>query len=98
MIILISSAVGSLNGVSLVRFYDKLAASHEQQATLDAKGNAKTWVEEASNLLSRQWPKGGSVASYSEKIINRSDDGLTKFYGLPCSYALVKGDTCIGYV
>lgn len=93
MTMLTSSTVGSLDGVSLVRvFYDNSEADHEQ------RGDAETWVGQASKLLSRQWPKGGPVTAYSKKIIHEFNNGSNNFYGLPCSYVLVEGDNCIGYV
>jgi hypothetical protein len=98
MTMLTSSTVGSLDGVSLVRvFYDNIGADHEQPAAVDG-GDAKTWVGQASKLLSQQWPKGGSVTAYSEKIIHEFNNSSNNFYGLPCSYVLVEGDNCIGYV
>eukprot|EP00980_Cylindrotheca_fusiformis_P019253 scaffold6572_cov106-Cylindrotheca_fusiformis.AAC.5 len=93
-----SVTVGSAKEVCLVRvFHEKFAAIHEQQSATDG-GDVNIWVKEASRLLSEQWPKGGTVAVYSEKIIQETNYGTsTELYALPCSYILVEGNRCIGH-
>jgi hypothetical protein len=84
------SIVGSGDsGVSLIRVYEA------DDSLTTVKEDPSRWVDQASDLLHQQWPRGGQAATYREKVIH-SYSSSNQYYGLPCSYVIVKADACIG--
>ena len=60
---------------------------------------ATEWVDQAAQILNEQWPRGGPINAYKEKIVQDFNNDQNKFYGLPCSYLLIEYEkTCIGCV
>jgi hypothetical protein len=51
------------------------------------------YIETVASLLQTQWPRGGPIAVYREKILHPSS---SLDYGLPCSYLLLRNRQCIG--
>jgi hypothetical protein len=51
------------------------------------------YIATASSLLQAQWPRGGPIAVYREKILHPS---TSLNYGFPCSYLLLRNRRCIG--
>jgi hypothetical protein len=81
------------DGISLVRII--LSVCREEDDNANANINAS--VDQAAELLVTQWPRGGPVATYREKIIHPHNSSNSEhYYGLPCSYLLLKDDVCIG--
>lgn len=100
MTVLSSSVLGSIDDVSLVRICKESVKASDDESS-DA---ASKWLHEGAQLLNFQWPKGGSVEAYKEKIINEAslssriqpDDSSNTFYALPSSYLLIHQNECIG--
>jgi len=46
----------------------------------------------AAELLHEQWPRGGPISQYQEKVVDSSSCGLTasSLLALPCSFLLVR--------
>jgi hypothetical protein len=81
------------DGLSLVRIILSICREEDDDANTSANAN----VDQAAELLTTQWPRGGPVATYREKIIHPHDSSNSEnYYGLPCSYLLLKDDVCIG--
>lgn len=78
------------NGLRVVRvFRTELEATEHTQT--------RTWIEHAVDLLQCQWPRGDSQDEYyQQKVIHESSNGGLEYYGLPCSYLLLKNDECVG--
>ena len=86
------SKVGSSKSkaVSLVRI------AYTNDTDIDV---ATEWVDQAAQILNEQWPLGGPINAYKEKIVQDFNNDPNKFYGLPCSYLLIENEkTCIGCV
>lgn len=92
---LISENVGSLKEVALVRIFDESSVT---SITGEKKeSNANKWLNQAANLLTLQWPRGGTADTYRKKTIYEFGRGKNGFYGLPCSYLLVdQNENCVG--
>jgi hypothetical protein len=87
------------NGISLVRIILSICREEDDNANANANANANVnaSVDQAAELLVTQWPRGGPVATYREKIIHPHGSSNSEYYyGLPCSYLLLKDDVCIG--
>jgi hypothetical protein len=82
-----SSVVGTVEkqgaSLELLRLY----SSDEQDPS------CVQYLETAASLLQTQWPRGGPIAVYREKILHPS---TSLNYGLPCSYLLFSNQQCIG--
>lgn len=82
--------LGDIADVSLVR-----VCQADQSLTNTDENDPIRWVDQASNLLHEQWPRGGPPKAYREKVIHPYSNS-NQFYGLPCSYILMKDDACVG--
>ena len=103
-----SSIVGSLEDVKLVRICqsspngDAIARDGVNNEEIDQQ--AEQWLNQAAQLLHVQWPKGGNLDHYKEKILSdplprqQAEDSFDQmiFYGLPSSYLLIYANDCIG--
>ena len=60
------------------------------------------WANDAASLLAQQWPRGGNISAYREKIIQQSSHNIGVgssrhcSYELPCSFVLLENNACIG--
>ena len=85
-----------VNGLALVRIGH---AVEDESAPTTTKRHelSQEWVEQAANLLLQQWPRGGPIEKYKEKIIETSfHPSRTSYYALPCSYLLLHQETVAG--
>jgi hypothetical protein len=82
------------DGLELLRIFE---ADHEEEEEEESEATAEAWVNQGSTLLDQQWPRGASpvVETYRQKIVH-SYHGRVEYYGLPCSYLLLKDNICIG--
>lgn len=93
----------SLDGVTVISTVcdkkdghgDKLYLVHIRAPETDCS-SAAVLGRQAANLLQKQWPGGGSVENYCNKILYPHCIPDVERYQLPCSYLLLKGSVCVG--
>lgn len=89
------------NGLSLVRVFSQQADATTTTTTTTPgiNGTIQGWIDQAVNMLQRQWPRDTSSSvgeSYSDKLVH-SCQGNHGNYELPCSYLLLQGNNaCVG--
>jgi hypothetical protein len=92
-----SQVVISLGDFQLVRLYSSKQEGISACNAIEPVTTAATaWLEQSTQLLVSQWPRGGSIEAYREKVVHRTR--TPGMYDLPCSYLLVDKEqqTCIG--
>lgn len=91
-------------GVSLVRITTRRFRGNEKE---DEDENdvvlSGQWANDAASLLAQQWPRGGDIDYYREKIVQHSSNNNNRLgssthfsYELPCSLVLLEHNECIG--